>query len=292
MPQGPPVAAAPHSLDPVDDTELLALPRSVLLALWLEGAGPGREHVRRAAHSIQSDDEPHAVEGAEGVVTDGSTLEELLAAWSGRGTHAAALLPVPGDVSGLPPVVADLAVDAGECVLVAAGPQSWAAVPEIVQFGSVHEVGHLVTWHVRAIPDWRLRLPGVVGTLSEAEQALRRALVSATEALVGLDIARWRPDAAASIASLRSDADPGWALPSGLAPRALRVLASAIRLRAIVEVATADDGGAINLWQADQRSAALREVDHAARRAVAAATADSRPHRGSADEADQRSTDR
>ena len=33
------------------------------------------------------------------------------------------------------------------------------------------------------------------------------------------------------------------------------------------------DGVAISLWQADQRSTALREVDRAARRAMSAATA-------------------
>ena len=275
----------------MDETELLALPRSVLLALWLEGEGSGREHARRAVRSIQSDDEPHTVEGAEGVVPDGATLEELVTVWT-PGAQAAALLPVPGDVSGLPQRVADLAVEAGECVLVALGNRSWAAVPEIVEFGSIHEIGHQVTWHVREVPDWRLRLPGVVGSLSEAEQALRRALVSATEALVGLDVARWRPDAASSIASLRSEADPGWPVPAGLLPRALGVLASAVRLRAIVDLATADDGGAINLWQADQRSTALREVDHAARRAVAAATAGARPRPAPGDGRSQRSTDR
>ena len=51
-----------------------------------------------------------------------------------------------------------------------------------------------------------------------------------------------------------------------------RALALAARLRVIVDLATADDGGAVNLWQADQRSAALRHVDHAARRAMCAAT--------------------
>ncbi|WP_158068926.1 hypothetical protein [Cellulosimicrobium sp. CUA-896] len=50
------------------------------------------------------------------------------------------------------------------------------------------------------------------------------------------------------------------------------MLEQAVRLRAIVELATVDDGGAVNLWQADQRSTALREVDRASRRAVGAAT--------------------
>ncbi|NKY40086.1 hypothetical protein HGA02_11250, partial [Cellulomonas septica] len=57
----------------------------------------------------------------------------------------------------------------------------------------------------------------------------------------------------------------------GIDGRRVRVLASAARLRGIVALATQDDGGAVNLWQADQRSTALREVDRVARRAMAAA---------------------
>ncbi|HEX5332865.1 MAG TPA: hypothetical protein VFW79_09480, partial [Cellulomonas sp.] len=104
------------------------------------------------------------------------------------------------------------------------------------------------------------------------ERDLRAALTQATRALAALDVARWRPDAAEAIAALRSDGDPGWRLPRGIDARRVRVLASAARLRAIVALATADDGGAVNLWQADQRSTALREVDRAARRAMSAAT--------------------
>lgn len=254
-----------------DGEDLLELPRSVRLALWLGGVGAGADPVRRAVRAVQGDDEPHAVTGADQVVPDGGTLDELVAAWGSGPRRTAALLPVPGDVSGLPPGVSEIAVEAGECLLVGLPHGCWAAVPEVVAFGSAYEVGHLVTWRLRPVADWRNTLPGVVGTLSEAEQALRHALREATEALAGLDVARWRPDAAATIASLRSDADPGWPLPP-IAPRALRVLAGAVRLRAIVALATADDGGAVNLWQADQRSAALRHIDHAARRAVAAAT--------------------
>ena len=53
----------------------------------------------------------------------------------------------------------------------------------------------------------------------------------------------------------------------------LRVLSLAARLRAIVALVTADDGGAVNLWQADQRSTALREIDRSARRAMSLANA-------------------
>lgn len=255
-------------------SDLLALPRSVLLALWLGRVGAGAAALQEAVRAVQGDDEPHDVEPPDhdDVLPGVGDLPALLAAWASAGRRVAAVLPVPGDVSGLPPHVAAPAVDAGECTLVEVDGRAWAAVPEVVTFGSVHEPGHLVTWRVVPTTPWALRLPGVVGTLPEAERALREALTTATEALVGLDVARWREDAAEAIVGLRSDADPGWPLPAGLPPRALHVLARAVRLRGIVALATADDGGAVNLWQADQRSAALREVDHAARRAMAAAT--------------------
>lgn len=251
---------------------LLEPPRSILLALWLHGVGAGAVPVRAAVRAVQGDDEPHTVTGADDLVEPGGTLDALVAAWAVGDRAAAAVLPVPGDPSGTPSVVGDLALDAGECVLAHCGGRSWAAVPEVIAFGSVHDTGHLVTWQVREVPDWRAALPGVVGTLAEAEQAMRQALIEAAQALADLDVSRWREDAADTIAALRSTDDPGWPLPAGTPPRAVRVLSTAVRLRTIVELATADDGGAINLWQADQRSAALRHVDHAARRAMAAAT--------------------
>lgn len=252
---------------------LLALPRSVLLALWVQHVGAGSGPLRRAVDAVQGDDEPHEITGEDDVAPSGGLLPELLAAWASGPSEVVAVLPAPGDLAGVPAAVSGPAVEAGECVLVHTAAGSFAAVPEIEEFGSVYEPGHLVVWTVRRVPDWRTALLGTVGSLADSERDLRRALVSASEAIASLDVARWRPDAADAIASLRSDADPGWPVPPALDGRRLRVLVAAARLRAIVALATADDGGAVNLWQADQRSTALREVDRAARRAMSAATA-------------------
>lgn len=252
------------------DHSLLDLPRSVVLALWLQEVSAGAAPVRRLLDAVQGDDEPHAVRSEDGEVP-GSSLAELVAAWASGPRDVAAVLPAPGDPTGVPSAVSGAATEAGECVLVHTDEGAWAAVPEVEQFGSVYEPGHLVTWDVRRVDDWRTLLVGQVGSLSQSESELRTALTQATEALASLDVARWRPDAAEAIAALRHPGDPGWALPETVDARRVRVLASAARLRAIVALATADDGGAVNLWQADQRSAALREVDRAARRAMSAA---------------------
>ncbi|WP_035061876.1 hypothetical protein, partial [Cellulomonas bogoriensis] len=186
----------------------LALPRSAVLALWL-AHGPGDPG---AVGAVQEDDEPHTVHAPDldPSVTD---LPGLLSAWGTVG-RCVALLPAPGDVTGVPAQVTGSAVEAGECLLVHARGRSWAAVPDVTPFGSPQEPGHLVRWDVTAVDDWTVRVPGTVGTLPEAERTLREALMTATEALTSLDVARWRPDAAAALQLLRSGDDPGWALPS------------------------------------------------------------------------------
>jgi hypothetical protein len=265
------------------DHSALSLPRSVLLALWLDAAGahPARA-VQRTLDAVQGEDEPHRVAVGEpdapgaaavpGLGAAAPTLAELVAAWASGPRSVAAVLPVPGDPAGTPAAVAGLAHAAGEAVLVTTPDGSFAAVPEVTEFGSVYERGHQVTWRVHAVPDWQHALVGHLGSLADAEHDLTRALARATEALVALDVARWRPEAAARIAALRADTHHAWALPDGLDPRRVRVLTSAVRLRAIVALAASDEGGAVNLWQSDQRSSALRDVDHAARRALAVAT--------------------
>ena len=253
--------------------DLLALPRSVLLALWAQGVGAGSGPLQDAVRAVQGDDEPHTVEAPDDTAASGAGLAGLVALWASGPRDVAAVLPAPGDLAGVPAAVSRTAVDAGECVLVRTPGGSFAAVPEVEEFGSALEPGHLVRWQVTAVPDWRTMLLGSLGSLADAERGLRLALISATEALASLDVARWRPDAAEAIAALRSDTALRWPVPASLDGRRVRVLTTAARLRAIVTLATADDGGAVNLWQADQRSTALREVDRAARRAMSAATA-------------------
>jgi hypothetical protein len=259
------------AVDPTAD--LLALPRSVLLALWAGQVGAGSGPLQEALDAVQGDDEPHTVRLGEAADVSDEGLAGLLAAWGSGPREVAAVLPVPGDLAGVPAAVSTLSVDAGECVLVHAAAGSFAAVPVVEEFGSAYEPGHLVTWEVRAVRDWRTSLVGTLGSLAESERDLRLALIAATEALASLGVARWRPDAAEAIASLRSDSPVRWPVPANLEGRRLRVLVTAARLRAIITLATADDGGAVNLWQADQRSTALREVDRAARRAMSAVTA-------------------
>lgn len=246
------------------------LPRSVLLALWLEQvpAGSPPDAVDAALAAVRGDDEPHTLTGAD---PEPEAFRDLVVDWTRGPRSTTALLPAPGDVAGIPAAATTAALEAGECVLVCTESGSYAAVPQVETFGSDLEPGHLVTWSVLDVPDWRTGMLGQVGSLADAERALRTGLQRATTALDTLDVARWRPDAAAEIAGLLGARNDSWPVPPSLDPRRLQVIATATRLLAIVRLATQDDGGAVNLWQADQRSSALREVDRVARRALAAA---------------------
>jgi len=241
----------------------LELPRSVILALWLQNGGS-----RQAASIVTADDEPHEVVGGRYM-----DLDELMDDIGERDWDVAAVLPAPGDPLVGPPD----APAAGECVLVHSNDDGWdlAIVPEIGVFGSVLEPGATVVWHTHEIDDWRTTFQAAVGSLDDAERGLREGLLLATQALVQLDVARWRPEAAERIAAVRDGSLPGRRLTEEFKawPQRVRVMQQAARLRAIVDLATEDDGGAVNLWQSDQRSTALREVDRLARRAMSAASA-------------------
>jgi hypothetical protein len=241
----------------------LELPRSVILALWLQ-AGSSRQ----AASVVTGYDEPHDVVGERY-----ADLDELIGGIADQQWDVAAVLPAPGDPLVGPPG----APAAGECVLVHSNDEGWdlAIVPEINRFGSALEPGATVTWHTQEIDDWRTTFQATVGSLDDAERGLREGLVLATQALMQLDVARWRPEAAERIAAVRDGSLPGKRLTDEFKawPQRVRVMQQAARLRAIVDLATEDEGGAVNLWQSDQRSAALREVDRLARRAMSAASA-------------------
>jgi hypothetical protein len=155
--------------------------------------------------------------------------------------------------------VTTVAVDAGEAVLTDGGPPL-ALVPTVLDAG--------VRWEAYATE-------GVLSTepsLGEAEQLLAEALATTTEQLLRLDCAGFGPEIAGQLGRMRAEelANAG-TLPPGHSPRAARVLTLADRLAAIAELAAASDGGATSGTTAATRSALLRDLGRATRRARAAA---------------------
>lgn len=267
---------------------VLDIPRSVLAALWAPrlGEAPDPAQVAVAAQAVrgEADDAPLTGPGGGPAGTWSSGTDDDVPRFTSTGflpqvagTAVLAVLPVPGDPVPLP-AAARAAANQAQQALVSGPPEGSAgvlrvAVPHEQPFGSQWEPGELLSWGVFSQPvDSRSWVPPVI-TMAEARTGLAEALNLAIDTLVNMDVARWRDDAAEEIAMLGSDELPTELvsrIPPGMDARRLHVLSRAVRLRAIVELATEDDGAAVNSWQADQRTAALRHVATAARSALTA----------------------
>lgn len=224
--------------------------------MWFTAWTRGEVSLDDARDAIVAGDTAHDVLG---LPDDGEPVPLILALGRLRAagaTSAGLALPVPGDPLGLagPPAFNADAVDAEEAVVL--DGTDAGLVPHVAGAGVVWRFHPAVSR--RQVPD-----------LPEADTALRRALLDAANALARLDVARWRPEVADELVSLRSGSDLSF--PTGWDHRAVRVASLAARCRGIVGLALADDGGAVTAAEADARRAALTPLDQAARRALVAA---------------------
>lgn len=231
------------------------LPVSVVLSWWGTAWLRGDAVPDLVLDAVIGDDATHAVAGLPG--EDGTlTLLGALATLRRAGATAfGCALPAPGDPLGLggPPAFNAAALDVGEAVVVAGC--DLGLVPT--------RVGASVVWE--ASPAARRPLPDV----GEADRELRRALLESADALAALDVARWRPDVADELIDLRRPR-PVSAAP-GVPARCLDLAGRGLQALTIVDLALADDGGAVTAAEAEQRRAALQPLDRAGRRALVAA---------------------
>lgn len=233
-----------------------ALPLSARFALWFSAWAGGAVSLDDARDGIVGDDAAHDVLGLPDQADPVPLILGLglLRTEGGRGAGLA--LPVPGDPLGLagPADFNAEVVDVGEGVIVIGA--GLGLVP--------HRSGAGVQWQCH-----EARTQRQVPDPSEADTDLRRTLVESAQRLADLDVAQWRPEVADALMGLRRHVD--LAFPDGMAPRAVRLAGLAARCRAIVDLALVDDGGSITAAQADERAAALRPLDRAARRGLVAA---------------------
>ncbi|MGY1741887.1 MULTISPECIES: hypothetical protein [unclassified Blastococcus] len=207
-------------------------------------------------------DTAHSVSGMPG--TAGAVpLGEALASLRGLGERRLRLvLPVAGDVRGLPrvPGLAEAALEAGS----AAVGDAVALVPQPLG-------GEMVAWTAFPLPPALLTPPPVEGRLRAVSGELDLAVGDAARTLVDLDLARWHPEVPTLLAGMARAAQvPG--LPADTDPLALSVLARAQRLARVLDLAMADaPGGAVTTSQAAARDEALRPLASAVRAALTAA---------------------
>ena len=175
------------------------------------------------------------------------------------------VLPVPGDPRGLPGPgpFTTAALAAGEGVL----GRGLGLVPVITEHGSA--LGSRATCVLWTAYEVVPPAPDPL-TVAGAEHDLTAATRDAAAALAALDVASWRPEVADGLAKVRRGSTPD--LPPGHDGRAVRLLAQADRLSAVLDLAAADaPGGSVTSAEARARDEALRPLHTAVRRARLAA---------------------
>lgn len=208
-------------------------------------------------------DAPHHVRGLAGFDDELVSLRELLTAWRRTGGQVQLVLPVPGDVRGLPgpDPFRSAALDAGE----AAVGGGIGVVPQAIDYAP-SSAPPTVLWHVFAVdpspPDHQ--------AVADAQYDLTTAIRESASALSAADVA----GAVADIADALHDARRAGErvnLPPGFPSRAVALIAQAQRLQAVLDLALSDPvGGAVDRAGMAARTDALRPLATAVRRALAA----------------------
>ena len=242
--------------------------RSGVFAAWASAWLAGEAAYDDVVARVTGPDEPHRAAGVPlGAAPDAAVplgwVLPLLRDRSADGV--AAVLPVPGDPRGLPGPgpFTTAALTAGEAVM----GRGIGLVPTVTEHGS--ELGSRATCVLWTVYEVGEPTPDPL-TVPEAEHDLTAATRDAASALAALDVASWRPEVADGLARVRRGVTPD--LPPGHDGRAVRLLAQADRLAAVLDLARQDaPGGAVTGAEARARDDALRPLAVALRRARVAA---------------------
>jgi len=229
-------------------------------AVWATAWLTGRCSYDAALDAVLGDT-AHRVTGLPGAV-EAVPLGAALSALRALGEQRFRLvLPVPGDVRGLPPVpgLVPQALESGQ-----------AAVGQCVVFVPEALGPEVVQWTAFPLDGARPAAPPAEGNLRAVSGALDLAVGDAARTLARLDVARWSPEVPALLAGMaRTTTAPD--LPPDHEPLALSVLGKAQRLAAVLDLALTDaPGAAVNHAQAARRDEALRPLADAVREAVTA----------------------
>ncbi|WP_141956091.1 hypothetical protein [Actinoallomurus bryophytorum] len=242
---------------------------SAALVAWGNAWLTGHVGLDEAVDVVERLDGPHVAAGLPAESGD-MPLRGALAALRVAGLSALRLaLPAPGDPLGLtgPPAFNTAAIEAEEAVLLTIRDQTFGLIPTEDRRGSSY-VGTRWTMHETrsAVADTPL--------LPEADHRLTVAVREATESLMSVDgTLEWRPEIAEALGALRDSHhhEQVGGLAPGYPARAHRVAALAGRLAVVVDLARGTEGATLSAAQVRHRAEALRDLDHAVRRAQVAA---------------------
>lgn len=231
--------------------------RSGALVAWTSAWLAGNAASDDVLRATVGDDAPHHVTGLdEGPVP----LSETLIAWRRRGGPVRLVLPVAGDVRGLPGPAQfrSCALDAGEAVI----GGGLGLVPDIVE-RHPSSAPPTVTWHAYTVDE----SPPDPLSVPDAQRELTEAVREAASALAAADVASWFDDVSDALADARR-AGERLNLPPRFPGPAVRLVAQAERLQAVLDIAALDPtGGAVDRTGIAARTDALRPLATAVRRA-------------------------
>jgi hypothetical protein len=239
------------------------------LAAWSNAFFAGHASLDQVVDAVTGDDARHSLSGLPGQ-TGASALHDAVVAWRRTGAPVRVALPVPGDVRGLsgPADFRAAALEAGEAALA----DGLGVVPRPVD-RAPSSAPPTVAWTAFVLSPTvvspALAPPPASEHLSvpDAQYDLVTAIRESATALAAADVARGRADVPAALQDARR-AGERLNLPPGHPPDAVRLLAQAERMQAVLDLAFADPaGGAVDRGTVLLRDATLRDLAAAVRRA-------------------------
>lgn len=238
-----------------------------LLAAWLGAWLDGRAASDDLLSSAQGPDEPHTVCGLpdeRGPVPLARVLPLLRKC---APAEVSLRLPIPGDPDGLAGAALAAALRSGEAVAVQpkdVEQPGWLLAPEIDVRGSALEPLVTVQWELIPIVGTLASSPASATRLREAEYSLSESVSAAVEVIAEIgQVGKLSPEIVAAITSLRKRSGLKLPLPPGSPSDAIRVLTTAQRLEAVVELAAAE--APLSAAADARRASALRDVSRAVR---------------------------
>lgn len=234
-------------------------PLAAWSAAWLDGRVASDEVLRATAGG----DAPHQVGGLGTFDAELVPLSEVLIAWRHTGGPIRLVLPVAGDVRGLPGPAEfrSAALEAGEAVC----NVSLGVVPSVIDHAP-SSAPPTVLWQAFQVAD----APADFIAVGDAQYELTTTIREAASALSAADVAGWIDDIADALQDARR-AGENLNLPPGFPSRAVALVAQAERLQAALDLAARDPtGGAIDRTGIAARRDALRPLATAVRRALLA----------------------
>jgi hypothetical protein len=235
--------------------------RSGPLAAWTAAWIAGRVSLDQVVDAVTGADAPHQVVGLGPEILP---LREVLVAWRHSGERVRTVLPAAGDVRGLPGPAGfrAAALDAGETV----GTSTLGIVPEVTDYAPSSNPTAVV-WHAYATEPPQ---PDPL-TVADAQHDLLTTIRECASALAAAEVAGGAEDIAEPLHEARRAGDYV-NLPPGFPARAVALLSQVERLQAVLDLALADPrGGAVDRTGMETRSATLRALETAVRRARMAA---------------------